>query len=65
MAEFFSQRRERTLEYVRTTQNALRMHFDSGASGLDAYQWLLAIAGHTERHVLQINEVKADPRYPK
>jgi FAD/FMN-containing dehydrogenase len=64
LAEQFKQRRERTLEYVRTTQDALRSHFaDTG--GQDAYQWLLAIAGHTERHVLQINEVKADPRYPK
>jgi hypothetical protein len=65
LAEFFKQRRERTLEYVRTTPDALRIHFDAGEAGLDAYQWLLAIAGHTERHVLQINEVKADPRYPK
>lgn len=64
LAEYFKQRRERTLEYVRTTQNALRSHFaDTG--GLDAYQWLVGIAGHTERHVLQINEVKADPRFPK
>ena len=65
LAAYFNLRRERTLEYVRTTQDALRAHFDSGAAGLDAYQWLLAIAGHTERHVLQINEVKADPRYPR
>lgn len=65
LAEFFKQRRERTLEYARTTSDALRIHFDSSASGLDAYQWLLAIAGHTERHVLQINEVKADARFPR
>ncbi|MBM3746850.1 MAG: DinB family protein [Acidobacteria bacterium] len=63
LAAYFNPRRERTLEYVRTTQDPLRSHF--GAANLDAYQWLLAIAGHTERHVLQINEVKADPRYPK
>jgi len=64
LAEYFKERRERTLEYVRTTQEALRSHF-ADPGDLDAYQWLLAIAGHTERHVLQINEVKADPRYPK
>jgi len=65
LAEVFKQRRERTLAYVRTTQDALRIHSDPGEAGLDAYQWLLAIAAHTERHVLQINEVKADPRYPR
>ncbi len=66
LAAYFRQRRERTLEYVRTTQDALRSHFDgSGAGALDAYQWLVSIAGHTERHVLQINEVKAAPGYPK
>ena len=67
LAEHFKQRRERTLEYVRTTQDPLRSHFGAGvaAGKLDAYQWLLGIAGHTERHVLQINEVKADPGYPK
>jgi len=64
LAEFFIERREGTLDYVRTTQEALRSHF-AGAGGLDAYQWLLSIAGHTERHVLQINEVKADPGYPR
>jgi len=32
---------------------------------LDAYQWILLLSGHTERHTLQILEVKADPKYPK
>jgi uncharacterized damage-inducible protein DinB len=68
LAEYFKARRERTLDYVRTTQDALRSHFSGSgtpADAFDAYQWLLQIAGHTERHVLQINEVKADPGYPK
>jgi hypothetical protein len=32
---------------------------------LDAYQWLLLLASHSERHTLQILEVKADPNFPK
>ena len=32
---------------------------------LDAYDWLLFLSGHTERHTLQIQEVKADPGFPK
>jgi hypothetical protein len=30
----------------------------------DAYAFLLIMAGHTERHVLQINEVTAAEGYP-
>lgn len=31
---------------------------------MDAYQWALTVAAHDERHVRQIEEVKADSRYP-
>lgn len=31
---------------------------------LDAYQWTLLAAGHTLRHVAQIEEVKASPGFP-
>lgn len=30
----------------------------------DGYQWLLATAAHTERHIQQIREVKADRNFP-
>ena len=32
---------------------------------LDGYGWLLFLSGHTERHILQIEEIKADPSYPQ
>lgn len=32
---------------------------------LDGYQWLLAVAAHTNRHLDQIKEVKADPGFSK
>jgi len=32
---------------------------------LDAYEFVLLIAAHSERHTKQILEVKADPNYPK
>ncbi len=32
---------------------------------LDAYGWFLFESGHSERHTLQIEEVKAAPGYPK
>jgi len=32
---------------------------------MDAYQWILFIAAHSERHTKQLLEVKADPNFPK
>lgn len=32
---------------------------------MDGYQWILGVAGHTERHVKQILEVIAEPRFPR
>ena len=66
LSRYFKERRDQTLDYVRTTQDALRSYFDgTGAKALDACQWLLLIAGHTERHVAQINETKSDPSFPE
>lgn len=38
-------------------------HFALGP--LDAYGWFLFQSGHSERHTLQIEEVKNDPGFPK
>ena len=63
----FKQSRDQHIAYVDKTQDDLRDHFaDHPAMGtLDAYQWILLMSAHTERHTEQINEVKADPKYPK
>ncbi|WP_257670319.1 DinB family protein [Parapedobacter tibetensis] len=43
----------------------LRNHIsDSPFGATDAYHWLLFIAGHTARHTLQIEEVKATDGFP-
>lgn len=55
---------ERLRDYVRTTQDDLRSHFVE-RQGCDAYQWALLITTHEQRHILQIREVKADPKFPK
>lgn len=31
---------------------------------IDSYQWLLFAIGHSERHLMQLKEVKADAKYP-
>lgn len=51
------------LEYVRHTEEDPRMHFLE-KEGTDGYQWLLMISTHAQRHILQIREVKADPKFP-
>ncbi|HYL86211.1 MAG TPA: DinB family protein [Candidatus Angelobacter sp.] len=44
----------------------LRDHVtDSPMGKLDGYEFVLLIAAHSERHLKQINEVKADPNFPK
>ena len=62
----FEATRAKTLEYVRTTADALREH-GSGTPPqvMSAYQMVLMLSGHTERHTAQLLEVKASPGYPK
>lgn len=61
--------RAHTIEFIKTTQEDLRDHFQDHPAPpigtLDAYQWILLISGHSRRHTLQILEVKADPNFPK
>ena len=53
----------RLLEYVRTTEDDLRDHYVE-RQRCDAYQWALLTSTHEQRHVLQIREIKADPKFP-
>ena len=64
--ETFLAKRAATFEYVRETGDAVHHHCAPlGALGdLDAYQWLLLLASHTERHIAQMEEVKGRPGYP-
>ena len=60
----FEATRAKTLDYVRTTQDPLREH-GGGTPPTTAYQLVLMLSGHTERHTAQLLEVKASPGYPK
>ncbi len=64
--QLFLESRSRTLGFLNTTPN-LRAHAMDSPLGrkLDAYQWILYISAHCERHTKQLNEVKADPNFPK
>ncbi|MGA2416957.1 MAG: DinB family protein [Candidatus Sulfotelmatobacter sp.] len=67
LTKAFEESRKATMDYIRTTDDDLRDHFfDHPLLGtMDAYQWLLLISAHSARHTAQIEEVKADPNFPK
>jgi hypothetical protein len=67
LTKAFEESRKATIDYIRTTNDDLRDHFfDHPVFGtLDGYQWLLLISSHSARHTAQIEEVKADPNFPK
>lgn len=62
----FKESRATTIRFVKTTPG-LRQHAMESPLGkkLDAYEWVLLVGAHSERHTKQINEVKADPNFPK
>ena len=64
--DHFLKSRARTMSYLESTPD-LREHVVDSPLGqpLDAYEWILFMAGHSERHTKQIEEVKADPNFPK
>jgi hypothetical protein len=62
----FKAAREITLNYIRTTNDSLKMHVAAHPTvgELTAYQWLIWIAAHADRHVAQIQEVKDSNGFP-
>jgi hypothetical protein len=62
----FNECRDSLITYVNTTNDDLRNHIAVMPFGkVDAYQIILMISAHTNRHTQQLNEVKADPDFPK
>lgn len=62
----FRASRAKTIAFLKTTED-LRGHAMNSPLGkqLDGYEWVLFVAAHSERHTKQIEEVKADPSFPK
>jgi hypothetical protein len=63
----FEKARAASVAYVKSTKDDLRSRFGGNfpAGSLDGYQYLLMMAGHSERHSMQIEEVKTSAGYPK
>ncbi len=63
--DHFLASRAETINWLKSS-NDLRAHVVAHPAfgPLDGYEWILAVAGHSERHTKQILEVKADPNFP-
>ncbi len=62
----FKENREKLISFVKNSKEALRNHVSVLPIGTyDAYQLILLISGHSNRHTQQIEEVKADAKFPK
>ena len=62
----FLESRAKTVALMKNTPD-LRAHVvDSGLLGkIDAFERILFVAAHSERHTKQLLELKADPKFPK
>jgi hypothetical protein len=67
LIEVFKAARQKTINYVKTNSDPLKNHVARHPvfGELTAYQWLVFIAGHAERHVAQLEEVKKNVNFPK
>jgi len=61
----FQALRATMIEYIKTTNDDLRAHSFGKPDSIDCWQWMLEISTHSERHIQQIREIKADPNFPK
>ena len=60
----FRKLRAAMLDYARGAEDDLRgRRFRDGT--MDVYQWFLMISTHSQRHILQIREIKANASFPR
>ena len=60
----FRKLRSTMKDYAKTTSDDLRSRKTLDGN-IDVYQWFLMISTHSQRHILQIREIKAHASYPK
>lgn len=62
----FEKARTVTTDFIKNNKTDLRSVFGPSPLGtVDGFQQILFITGHSERHLAQLKEVKADKNYPK
>jgi hypothetical protein len=61
----FDTTRKTSIDFMKNNKEDMRSHFVAMPLGrLDAFQSFLFMIGHSERHLAQLKEVKADAKYP-
>jgi hypothetical protein len=61
----FDTTRKASTDYMKNMKDDMRSHFANMPFGrIDAFQAYLFMIGHSERHLAQLKEVKADAKYP-
>jgi hypothetical protein len=60
----FRKLRASMIDYAKTTKDELRTR-KLLEGNMDVYQWFLMISSHSQRHILQIREIKAHTSYPR
>jgi hypothetical protein len=60
----FSQLRAAMVSMAKATDEDLRGRRFKGGN-MDVYQWFLMISTHSQRHILQIREIKSNLEFPK
>jgi len=62
----FIEKRDSHIDYVKKTDEDLRNRYQEFPFGtIDAYQVIIFLTAHTDRHIAQIEEVIANPNFPK
>src|SRR5262249_45269798 len=61
----FMESRAMTEQFLKNASQLGDHMIDGPVSKMDGYEFVLFIAAHCEQHTKQINEVKADPNFPK
>jgi hypothetical protein len=65
LGEFIT-KRGNNIKYINATADDLRNHYNDFPFGkVDAYQIILFMAGHTQRHTAQIEEIMENRGFPK
>ena len=66
IVDAFKEKRGALIKFAKTTTDDMRNHVTETPFGpIDTYQMVLFLSAHTRRHTQQIEEVKADPAFPK
>lgn len=62
----FENRREETIHFVKSIDKPIKAYYEVfGPIGeVNGYHWLMFISAHTQRHILQLNEVLDNPDFP-